>query len=301
MLAAPLFLTTLALAPTGASSRFELTVQGEYDNEVIAVPQRGTAGSNGGDGSVGFTLFFDHPIIDDDAPPGLQPFLQRLSSLHVWGEGGGYQVLPTTGSPLPAGSGYGGDASLSGSVYADRFFFASLGVGVDYRSDTSGGATTPRLEVPLGISAGPRIGDTLLTIGWSLAPTRIGDSGFQIPFWGNVNLQVVSVLGRALSLHGEVDLYDGGAGAVAGLAVFIDRRLGVGGFVRGSYEHVFDTMVNDAHVGAGLEVDVWSGPRLAFELAYTFDWNQYHDADSGAVTETDYRSLIDLTMRLRPR
>ena len=300
MLAAPLFLTTLALAPTGATSWTELTVGGEFDNEVVTVPEQGTLYSNGGEGSVGFTLF-SHPVFDDDAPPGLQPFLQRLSSLHVSGDFGGYSGLPASGSTIPSGSGHGGGAGLSGSVYADRFFYASLGLSFDDRTDTRAGVPTPRITIPLGISAGPRLGDTLLTIGWSVTPTRIGDAGFQIPFWGNVNLQVLSVLGRALSLHGEVDLYDGGAGAVAGLAAFIGRRFVVGGFVRGSYEHVFDAMVNDAHAGAGLQFDVWSGPRLAFELAYTFDWNQYLDQQTGAVTETDYRSLIDLTIRLRPR
>ena len=205
MLAAPLFLTTLALAPTGASSWIELTVGGEFDNEVITVPQQGTLYSNGGEGSVGFTLF-SHPVFDDDAPPGLQPFLQRLSSLHVSGDFGGYSALPANGSIPSPGSGHGGGASLSGSVYADCFFYASLGLSFDDRTDMSAGVATPRIAIPLGISAGPRLADTLLTIGWSVAPTRIGDAGFQIPFWGNVNLQVLSVVGRALSLRGEVDL-----------------------------------------------------------------------------------------------
>lgn len=309
MLALPLLVTTLTLAPTGASSRFELSLGAEFAAESITLPSQmllpdDSMLSTGGQGGIGLTLFATR-VVDDDAPPSLQPYLQRVSQLHVDGGASGYSASPATGGQLLPATGYGGYVDVNGTAYLDRFFFASLGAGVRYRSDTRGSglyfaSTTDSISIPIGISAGPRFGDLRLGLGWSVVPTRVGDDIFRVPFWGNVSLEAYDVVRRRLVLRVEVDVYDGGAGAVGSAAVFLARRFELGAFVRGSQEHVYNTTLTDGHAGAGLDFEAWTGPRLALELDYSFDWNRYTD-DSGAVTETDYTNVISLSFRLRPR
>ncbi|HXU70473.1 MAG TPA: hypothetical protein VN947_14145 [Polyangia bacterium] len=311
MLALPLFAAaSLALAPTGASFRFELSLGAEFAAESVTLPRQtllpdDSLFSAGGQGGVGLTVYATR-VFDDDAPPSLQPYLQRVSELHVDGGASGYSASPSTGGQLLPGTGYGGHVDLDGTAYLDRFFFASLGAGVRYRSDTRGSGlyfatTTETIAVPVGIAAGPRFGDLRLALGWGVTPTRVGDDVFRVPFWGNVDVEAYGVVRRRLVLRARVDVYDGGAGAIGNVAVYLARRFELGAFVRGSQEHIYQTTLTDAHAGAGLDFEAWTGPRFAIELSDSFDWNRYTDKDSGAVTETDYTNVISLSFRLRPR
>ncbi|HEY1587225.1 MAG TPA: hypothetical protein VGH63_16130 [Polyangia bacterium] len=71
--------------------------------------------------------------------------------------------------------------------------------------------------------------------------------------------------------------------------------------MRGSHARVFDSdpTLTDDHAGAGLVFEAWTSPRFAVAAEYTFDWNQY-TSSGGGISETDYTSVISLSIRLRP-
>ncbi len=99
MLALPLAVT-LALAPTGATAMLEVSFGAEYDGTVLTAPADFTGDanerhvSNGGDRSTPASRVFGSPVRDDEAPPALQPYLQRATEFHLEGGGGAYHFVP---------------------------------------------------------------------------------------------------------------------------------------------------------------------------------------------------------------
>ncbi|HEX9104687.1 MAG TPA: hypothetical protein VF997_20895, partial [Polyangia bacterium] len=192
MLALPLLVTTLALAPTGGSSRFELGLGAEVDTTSTTVPQAHDEDSlsAGGQGGAGLTVF-GRRVVDDDAPPALQPYLQRAAQLHVDGGGGGATFSRVATSQLPGNDRTIGWAGVDASGYADRFY-GYLGLGVRYLSQSSGTFTS--LTLPIDLAAGVRFGDARVLLGWSVAPTRYGNDVFRVPFWGGVYARAYGVV-----------------------------------------------------------------------------------------------------------
>jgi hypothetical protein len=146
MLALPLLVTTLALAPSGDRSYLGLSVGGDVGyaswSDATVPGGNGAGHSLGGEGGAGFTLYVDG-IVDDDAPLSLQPFLQRASSVHVDGGGGGFRHTAPPGSSFIDQTGTSGYANLDGSVYLARWFYAYLGFGARYTAWASALRTGP--------------------------------------------------------------------------------------------------------------------------------------------------------------
>ncbi|MGZ3406425.1 MAG: hypothetical protein ACXVAN_08295 [Polyangia bacterium] len=307
MFLAPLLVSTLTLAPTGADSRFELVAGGAFDHNLITVPSS-SEGANGFDGRAGIGLnLFVRRLRDDDAPPTLQPFLQRVGELHIDGGGGGFTVSQPSNSTLPDRVGHSGYFDLAAWGYAQRFLYGYAHFGVSYSSVTDtvplglafpNSVTATTLALPVEIAGGVRAGDVRFTAGWSVTPTRVNDADFSVPFWGHVRINADAVVRRRLALDAEADLLDGGAGASGGATLYLARRFGLGALVRGSHEHPGNSLIRD-HAGAGLSFEAWATPRVAVALSYSFDWWQYSDATRRF--QTDYVNLIDLTFRARPR
>ncbi|HEY2747023.1 MAG TPA: hypothetical protein VGL86_20510 [Polyangia bacterium] len=309
MLALPLLVTTLTLAPTGGSSRFELTVGGQLDLTPIIYPSAvsATITSSGlsiaGSAGAGFTVF-GRRVVDDDAPPALQPFLQRAAELHIDGGGGGFHFLPPSGAELVADDGSNGYVDVSASAYFARYLYAQLSAGVRYSVETTRLAdftrtNTNTLGIPLGLAVGPRFGDVRIILGWSVEPVRTLDDSFKVPFWGEVSAQVYAVVRRCIALDAEIDVLEGGAGAVAGVTFFPARRFGIGAFARGS--HIFDATSTRAvdHAGGVLRFETWVNPRVAVAVEYDLDWDQF--SEGAQIASKSFTNVIDLSIRLRPR
>jgi hypothetical protein len=308
MLALPL-VVTLALAPTGGTSRFELSVGGDLDLTPVVYPSTfsptiSSSGlSIGGSAGAGFTVF-GRRVVDDDAPPALQPFLQRAAELHVDGGGGGFHFEPPNGAPLVADDGSNGYVDVSASAYFAHYLWAQLSAGVRYGVETTRFSDDTRtntntLGIPLGLAVGPRIGDVRVLVGWSVEPSRTLDESFKVPFWGDVSAQVYAVIRRRIALDAEIDVLEGGAGAVAGATFYPARRFGIGAFARGSHTYDATSMVAVDHAGGGLHLETWINPRVSIAVEYELDWDQYSE---GAVIESrSYTSVISLSIRLRPR
>ncbi|MCA1665079.1 MAG: hypothetical protein LC659_12560 [Myxococcales bacterium] len=300
MLALPLLVTTLTLAPTGTSSRVELGVAGEFDETTVGLPPAlalSSAGlSVGGKGGVGLTLFGTR-VVDDDAAPALQPFLQRTAALQLDAGGGGFDLTPPDGSALVPHHGSLAYADVSAWGYADGFLYAFVGLGLRYRSDERQMLTT--YTIPVDVAVGARLGDARVALGWTVAPTRTNDGVFEVAFWGGAYARIFGVVNRTLALDAEVQIVDGGAGANGGATVYLARRFSIGAFARGGHGSPSDFHYSYDHAGAGVTLEARTSARFAVAVTYSIDWYKYTPV--GSESENDYTNLIDLSFRLRPR
>jgi hypothetical protein len=298
MLALPLLVTTLTLAPTGSTSRLELSASGEFDATTFNLPPGLVSDglSVGGQAGVGLSLFGSR-VVDDDAPPALQPFLQRTAQLQLDAGGGGFDLTPPLDSSLIPRHGSLAYADVSAFGYADRFLYAFVGLGVRYRSDERQMLTT--YSIPIDVAVGARLGDARVSIGWTVAPTHTNDDVFKVPFWGGAYAHIFGVVGRKLALNAEVVVLDGGAGGDGAATVYLARRFSVGGFVRGGHGSPSDFHYSYDHAGGGLTFEAWTSARFAIAVTYSIDWYKYTPVSSDS--ENDYTNLIALSFRLRPR
>jgi hypothetical protein len=298
MLALPLLVTTLALAPTGSTSRLELSASGEFDATTFNLPPGliSDALSVGGQAGVALSLFAKR-VVDDDAPPGLQPFLQRTSQLQLDAGGGGFDLSPPISSALIPQHGSVAYADVSAFGYADRFLYASVALGIRYRNDERQMLTT--YAIPIDAAVGARLGDARISLGWSVAPTRYNDDVFKVAFWGGAFAHIYGVVGRRLGLDAQVDVFDGGAGADGSAKLYLARRFAVEAFVRGGHGRPSDFDYSYDHAGGGLSFEAWTSARFALAVTYAIDWWRYTPTNSDG--ENDYTNLIALSFRLRPR
>ena len=299
MLSLPLLVTTLALAPTGGSSRLELEAGASFQAGTVRLAPSSAVDDGsavGGQGGVGLTLF-GHRISDDDAPPSLQPYLQYAFLLHVDGGAGGFHFTRNAGSTLPGNDSTSGYADASVSGYFDRAVYGALVAGMRYRSDSAGNSTS--LTLPLSVAAGFRLGDVRLSGGWSVTPTRIDDGSFEVPFWGGAFGQVYAVVQRRLSLVAEVDVVEGGASARGGATLYFLRRFAAGASVNGG--HGSESVYGFGYDAAGADVtfETWVAPRFAIRADYSFQWTRY--AYANGLSEDDYSSTLGLSFAVRPR
>lgn len=300
MLALPLLVTTLTLAPTGGSSRLELGASGEFDATTFNLPPALALASDGlsvgGQAGVGLTLFGTR-VVDDDAPPGLQPFLQRTAALQLDAGGGGFDLSPPIGSALIPRHGSLAYADVSAWGYANRFLYAYVGLGIRYRNDERQMLTT--YSIPIDVALGIRFGNARLSAGWTVEPTRYNDAAFHVPFWGNGYAHIYGVVGRRLGLDAQVSVFDGGAGANGSAKIYLARRFAVEAFVRGGHGRPSDFDYSYDHAGGGLSFEAWTSARFALGVTYSIDWWRYTPANSDS--ENDYTNLIALSFRVRPR
>src|SRR5262245_35244367 len=235
MLSAPLLVMTLALAPSNQSYRFDVHATGHLD--VFTVDDVAGYRDLGGRGGLGVDVYL-HRLVDDDAPPSLQAYLQRTPLLQVDAGGGGSRA--SWKDPVPSHSTAQGWASVSISGYAG-WLYAAAHVGVDYVSSHSrlytigGGGTSDSsgtsIAIPVDAALGVRWRDTLITAGWGVSPTRSGPNDmlgdFRVPFWGGARASVTTVLRRQLELDAGVSVLENGAAAGGEATLYLRRRLGL--------------------------------------------------------------------------
>ena len=310
MLALPLLVTTLALTPSGGDSRFELSLGTDIQASPVVYPDIGGSPASSalftsGEGHGGLTAF-SRRVVDDAAPPSLQPFLQRVGTLHISGGGGGSSFSPAEGSPIARDESAFGHVDVSAEAYFTRWFYGYLSAGVGYSNELvvttlANSTLATSLTIPIDVALGLRLGDVLVTAGWRVTPTRDNSDSFQVPFWGGATLHGYAVVRRRVSLSAGVDVEDHGAFAYGGATVYLLRRFGVGAFVRGGQLHPDSVAYATDHAGAGLSFEAWSSARAAFAVSYSLDWYRFRSDAGGETVQTDYANIISLSIRLRPR
>lgn len=301
MVATSLLVLTLALPPSGGESHWQLAVGGAFtyrafsDGPGIGMPLTvdGSTLQGSGTAAVGY---FTRALVDDDAAPSLQPFLQRATELSLDGYGYGFHL---TAWPLgPHGrDGDGGAVHASATSYPVPWMRWHLSFGVQYDRFHDGAAPAQsQLALPIELSLGARRHDLLGYVGWDVTPRQVGQGAFDVPFWGGVYVGGEAVLARRIDLHGSVQVLDRGAEARGGVSVWLARRFGVAANVAGGHGAVGPGDPIEDYAGAGAGVTWWFIPRLAATLSYSGQWYRY---SSDSVTN-GASHVLSLALTARP-
>jgi hypothetical protein len=311
---------TLALPATTRETRFELSAAANLAYHALHWNGSGSfppldGRSLGGSGTVGLTVF-GRRIVDDDAAPPLQPFLQRSPRFHLGGSGGSSDVTyPTLAlSPVePArpfvrlqGTRSAGHVDLSGDGYIGHWFYLGAAFAVDYttweyRADgvRLSGSRPPQLpssqlQLAFSVAIGVRWRDVLVAAGWGLTPRRLDDGDLNVPFYGGAFVSLDSVVRRWIELSANVSVRPGGAVA-SGLASFwLGRRLGL--LVGAGGGHDSD---GGDFAGGQIGVQYWVRSRWAATLSYAPTWQRANG--SANVIDSSVAHLVMLTLTARPR
>jgi hypothetical protein len=289
---------TFALAPTGDKTELLL----DFDAGVAYRPTwaDGLSGGGrevGGSAAAGFTLF-DRGIVDDDAPPSLQPYLQYATQLHVGG-GGGYvgRQFPGDDGASPLVQGWV-DASASG--YLARRLYIAASFEWDYGTWHLDGEQLSEQIESFAAAVGLRFDDVRVSAGWGGAAYSIGTERSRIRYYGGAFAEVYAVVKRQLELDASVRLAEGGAEGSLGATWWLGRRLGLGlGATGGAHAYV-DSADRYAFVGGSLAATWWFTPRLAGQVSLAVTWQEpVGSSDDGSLGIGGIRNAFEVTIFVR--
>jgi hypothetical protein len=309
---APLLVLTLTLPSTGQTSYLDGTVTPkllvrEYDvglnNDTLAKELQGGA-------ELDLTYFF-RPVRDDDAPPDLQPFLQRLPRLHLNGGGWGGTfdtVVPVINPVNPSGFLGIHVSPASGFVRSTAegyIHWLYLGISVGVSDSTGYVIPHDHLSIPLDASLGIRWRDILWSAGWSVAPERdvyggylpSHDASFNVPFWGGAHAGVAAVISRRGELIANVTVLDGGASVEGSGQLWLGRRLGLSASVGGG--HSSPSHVSTDSVDGGVSLAAWMTSRVAAGINYNVFWQRTNSPLSVTGMQATMTHVLTVDFRFR--
>jgi hypothetical protein len=337
---AALFAVAFAALPsTGEGSWVELSAAVRIDvgtlNKPYSLSMPLTTGGWVGGGAMASIDVFGRRVVDDDAAPALQPFLQRVARFGL--EGGGGQVditfpIYTLDPAAPSaflvryrGTEETGRVAARAEGYLRRWLHGALRFGIDYArwgqlvsgqniggfgnvtpvsSGTNAALQNSELELSGAASAGIRWRDLLLSAGWSVTAFRLGSDALQVRFWGRAFVDLHAVVRRFVALDARVDALDGGAAAQGSVTVWLRRRYGLSAGAEGGHGAFGDSSAVSDRAGGHVGISAWLTPRLAMTLAYAASWQHPTPISGFGVVEPDGSSvahIITLTGTVRPR
>jgi hypothetical protein len=229
------------------------------------------------------TWFAGRPLVDDDAPLALQPYLQRATELAVSASGGAllttYQTytsdVAAPAPPTPTYSADFGGVNLSANGYADWVFIAgSFGWSHEL-------VTLP--APPAGsFSINPRLSSDVLspslTLGWRLDALRVDVSwnphaihGFVGSWRGRLNEAALGAhwvgARKRLWLAASAFLLDGGGGGTVDAEWFFTPRLGLlAGVLAENGAIYLDSDTRSQRYSGRVSVGWWVTRRIEVEL-----------------------------------
>jgi hypothetical protein len=301
----------LALVPTGQTSRVELnaeaffeawSTQANGDGEIDGVPLSGTGQLLGGGGAAGVTVFLPR-LKDDDGPPGAQPFLQRLTRLHLGG-GGDRLIIDY---PVVAG-GFGlVPAQIRRSIsrgwfnaWADGYVHGSLylGASLSFEGDTWSDQPLPldpsghELILTPQVEIGLRWYDVRLSAGWGVTATKLDDNDFHVRFWGSAFASVYSVVRRWVELGAGLRVIEDGVEVNGSAAFWLQRRLAFHLAVGGGHGRYVDSGRPFDYAGGALGLECWINRHASLTLSYAPRWQNTSDTDYSTVQHVLTLTLI---------
>jgi hypothetical protein len=266
-----------AVAPVAETSRVQFTADTDISiTHPTDSPNYRTVAT---DVTVSVAAFVRQPLVDDDAPLSLQPFLQRASVVYLSTTGGA--TTPYQTEPYPFASHREG-ASAGFNLYLARSFAltASFGVLAEDDHPPSNGGTTPGLlsnwlVLPVSLGFGVRWEDVRFDLSYHVVPTHDGDDypRWVPPYFGNLSVSGYLVTKQRVSFAVEVDAIRSGAVASGELHFYFNRRLSL--FV-GAWGGRGVLYVNSYSIqnrgGAVLGLTGWLSRHLGFSLSYSPNW-----------------------------
>jgi hypothetical protein len=205
------------------------------------------------------------PVVDDDAPRSLQPFLQRAGELYLSAGGGGF-VTRNPGAPVDRTDSNLG-LGLGMDVYLSRYFAltAGLGYGYDVLHDVGVDQATHSFSAHGGF--GIRAGDARFDASYTFSANDVGGS-FDPLRWGSVEITAYAVFDRRFTLNvwGVALQSGGGGGGEVGYYATRDFGFWMGAFGERGKLYTNDLVLNRYGGHAGLSY--WFTPRLRLGVTY---------------------------------
>jgi hypothetical protein len=282
MITIPLLAATLALAPTGQKLSVETWATGQFTaaHSDFTGPARGPSVADmlGGGASGGFVLAFD-PVIDDDAPPTLQAYLQRTGALSLSGGGSRFTYnydhdfapLDRTGGNATIGmDGYFGRTK---SFYGGARF--TFNYSDDHFRDRSTSVTT--ISFPIAVTLGVRFGDVRVRAEWQVSPQKVNDAGVQVAYWYNLSLWGYGVVRRKVEWTVGAIALEQGFGGELDAVVWLGRRLGLSAQLFASHERSSVSATTRELAGGTIGLTAWFTGRFGLRTFYSPEWISFHD------------------------
>lgn len=224
--------------------------------------------------------YYPEAVQEDDAPLGLQPFLQRASKVELFAMGGG-NFSHVRFDKLEVDT---WQRDLAVSLSADTYLKPYLAVGgsvgfgrmlegyylsPDFRMGKSG----QNQYVPLGIGIGIRFANTRINARYQLTVADPG-SGFKLVGYGQGELGVETVILRRLRIALSASGDTSGIASFLQLDLFVARRIEL--TLRGQYTRHF-VFTNDPDVENELGMYVRGGLWIVrcFGLALDYSNSRY--------------------------
>ena len=274
-------------APVVNSSRYEFDMDAYGRAVAIFTPPFSAyvfGPAFGGGADVTGTLFI-HPLLNDDAPRSLQPFLQRASSMTLSLSGSGIQtqvspspgVLPsygTVGATFSVDTYVAGFVALAGSLGLQPAWAQSAGFG--------GTPSSLTLAVPMSTSVGLRANDTRIDAGYALSPSV----GTYSPSW-NTGFQYAgflawrTVIHRFVRLSGSAGLIPAGARLNVAIGVYTSRLFGITaglGYRRGLL--ATSDMTAQDRLDADIGFTRWLTETVGLNVTFTMLWTAGRTLDN---------------------
>ena len=164
-------------------------------------------------------------VVDDDAAPQLQPFLQRRSELTL-GASVGYEVFEPW---IPTRSTIGGGGEVGGDLYVTPLVAIWFRLAADRGTWSSRRLATPGTfsDIELAAGAALRLDDVRFGVGYQYWGTwsDFGTSEYASPGWGRLLLDAKAVLRRSIALSVRGCIWDGkvfSAGTSTGVGGSVD-------------------------------------------------------------------------------
>ncbi len=230
-----------------------------------------------GTGNVAGIIYL-RPLVDDDAPRSLQPFLQRASTVSLGFSLGGFTTSQGAAT-LKQERLFGQSAALD--AYLGRTFALTGAIGVtqyrDQRLGTvpqpfplppvQGVVTTDTQAYDVGIGAGLRFGDLRVDLAYHFQPSE--SNGQWLIRWGRVFASARWAIARRAFVSASVNTVDGGGGGSLGGTVHPTRDvdLSASGFYARGHLYTLESASYDRG-GFAASAGWWLAPRFFASLGY---------------------------------
>ena len=271
--------------PPSAPARWELATTLSGSVYTIHVTQEGfqLPDQSGKSGSItAGPIVYLTPVIDDDAPRSLQPFLQRTSTVSATITGDGF----ITESASRAFTRKSSLIGLSAGVdrYVTRGFALTGGLGYSY-SALHDGEVTHAHGLSASAGFGVRLGDVRLDASYTF-DARDLDGTFATVRWGTVNAAAYAVVAKSvvLRLYGLISDGGGGGGGSVGYYTTKDIGLFLGGSGRAFVYYLPEVHSHSFSGWAG--ISCWATPSARVYGTYSLNINQT-PAQPGRLTQAD--------------
>jgi hypothetical protein len=268
-----LWAVVAALAP---ASRFEASVGTDIGyQDFLATAAHAILG----DAGLTLTIYARQPLVDDDAPYSLQPFLQRASRVSLGVSGGGSdfsvdnspysQTLNTAHRYIAAGSG-----AASFDIYLRRWIAlgASFSIDGSHIDSYGGNLADDTLGLHGSLDVGLRWRDLRFDLGYRIDGNHSRGQWLST-YYGHVAASAEAALKRMLLLYVSIDVIDHGALVWGALAAYPMKRFGLFWGLGGGRGGVGSSAPVDT-LNARLGFSAWGSRHIGISVAYELTWTK---------------------------